>query len=174
MKRMVRIQLSLAVLLALMLAFSVAATANEPVEGAFPVSKNGALTIQRRYELASTNVGVYREGKCTTLWGTLPAGTVLQVERLSTGFVTVTINGMVGYIDAAATRLLAADDKLYANRPTRVYQRPNTACKYVEVPAGIDVTFVAMSGKIVQVKRNGVTGYMLIDHLSGRRGNRST
>lgn len=172
MKRMVRIQLSLAVLLALMLAFSVAATADEPAESLFPLSKNGALTVQRRYEVASSELGIYREGKCATLWGTLPAGTVLQVERLSTGFATVTLNGLVGYIDPVATRMLAAGDRLYANQPTRVYQRPNTACSYIDVPAGIDVTFVAMSGRIVQVQRNGVTGYMLIDHLSARPGDR--
>ena len=170
MKRMVSFSITLAVLLALMLAFSAAATADEQVESLFPVSQNGALTIQRRYEVASAELGVYREGTCATLWGTLPAGTVLQVERLSTGFVTVTINGITGYIDATATRLLAAGDRLYSNQPTRVYQRPNTACSYIDVPRGIDVTFVAMSGRIVQVQRNGVTGYMLIDHLSARPG----
>ena len=90
---------------------------------------------------------------------------------------TVDANGMVAgvakgsvYIDATATRLLAAGDRLYSNQPTRVYQRPNTACSYIDVPRGIDVTFVAMSGRIVQVQRNGVTGYMLIDHLSARPG----
>lgn len=96
---------------------------------------------------------------------------MLQVERLSTGYVTVTINGITGYIDATATRLLTAGDRLYSNQPTRVYQRPNTACNFIEVPKGLDVTFVAMSGRIVQVQRNGVTGYMLIDHLSARPDN---
>ena len=165
MKRKMRIDLALILLLTALLAFGAAAAEGAP-EGAFPLSRNGALSIQRRCEVASADTGVYREGTCSTLWGTLPAGTVLPVERLSTGFVTVTVNGATGYINATATRALERGDLLYATQPTRVYKRPNTACRYITVPRGTTVTFVAMSGKIVQVERNGVTGYMTIDHLN--------
>lgn len=159
MKRMKRTVLILIFLLTAWLVLSAAA------EGAFPVSKDGALAYQRRYEVLGADTAVYREGAFSTLWGTLPAGTVLPVLRLSTGFVTVTVNGMTGYIDASASRELRAGDVLRASRATRVYQRPNTACRYITVPMGTQVTFVAMSGKVVQVERNGVTGYMTISHL---------
>ena len=87
MKRMKRTVLIMIFLLTAWLVLSAAA------EGAFPVSKDGALAYQRRYEVLGADTAVYREGAFSTLWGTLPAGTVLPVLRLSTGFVTVTVNG---------------------------------------------------------------------------------
>ena len=165
MKHGMRIAIAWIMLLAMALACGAAAeSASE--EGVLPASQSLTLSIQRAYEFSPQPLNIYREGTCSTLWGTLPAGTVLKVERLSTGFTTVTINGLTGYIDNTATRTLQPGDKLYANRITRVYQRSNTACRYMVVPKGMDVTFVAMAGKCVQVKRNGVTGYMTITHLS--------
>ena len=123
------------------------------------------LTIHRAYEVTGERTMVYHDGAFQQPWGTLPAGMLLQVERLSSGFVTVTMRGHVGYIADNATRPLQPGDRLYATRNTRVYKQANVKSKYIEVPRGTDVTFVAMSGVCVQVTRNGVTGFMTIRHL---------
>ena len=166
MKRNVRIDRLLAILLilALGLAFGLAA-AEEAADPAPEAATSAVLTIQRAYEVTSEKTVVYHDGAFTKPWGTLPAGSLVKVDRLSSGFVTVNVRGHIGYIAATATRPLKYGDRMYATQSTRVYQRPTTKSRYLEVPSGTEVIFEAMSGTCVQVKRNGVVGYMTIKHL---------
>ena len=166
MKRNIRIERGLALCLALVLLLVyTAALAEGGTETAAEAASSTVLTIQRAYEVTGDNTMVYHDGAFTKPWGTLPRGTLVKVDRLSSGFVTVNVRGRIGYIADTATRPLKYGDRMYATQNTRVYQRPTTKSKYIEVPSGTDVIFEAMSGDCVQVKRNGVVGYMTIKHL---------
>ncbi len=166
MKRIVRLERMLAITLALALVLAfVPAVAEEAVNPAPEAASNAVLTIQRAYEVTSEKTIVYHDGAFTKPWGTLPAGALVKVDRLSSGFVTVNVRGHIGYITATATRPLKYGDRMYATQSTRVYQRPTTKSRYLEVPSGTEVIFEAMSGTCVQVRRNGVVGYMTIKHL---------
>lgn len=166
MKRNIRIDAKLAItlMLTLLLIFT-AALAEGGDDSAAEPAVNTVLTIQRAYEVTGENTMVYHDGAFTMPWGTLPRGTLVRVERLSSGFVTVKVKGHIGYIADTATRPLKYGDRMYATKNTRVYRRPTTKSKYIEVPSGTDVIFEAMSGDCVQVRRNGVVGYMTIKHL---------
>lgn len=175
MKRNTRIErlLVFSLILALVMAFG-PAVAEDAADPAPEAAANAVLTIQRAYEVTSEATMVYHDGAFTKPWGTLPAGTLVKVDRLSSGFVTVNVRGHIGYIADTATRPLQYGDRMYATRNTRVYQRPNTKSKYIEIPSGTDVIFEAMSGTCVQVQRNGVRGYMTIRHLGFLSESRST
>ena len=166
MKRDIRIEWMRAITLtlALMLIFTVA-QAEDSSDTAAEAASSLVLTIQSAYEVTGDNTMVYHDGAFTMPWGTLPRGTVVRVDRLSSGFVTVKVRGRIGYIADTATRPLKYGDRMYATRNTRVYRRPTTKSRYIEVPSGTDVIFEAMSGECVQVRRNGVVGYMTIKHL---------
>ena len=165
MKRNDRIERMLIFTLILALGLAIGPAAAEDAVPAPEAATSAVLTIQRAYEVTSDKTIVYHDGAFTKPWGTLPAGTLVKVDRLSSGFVTVNVRGNIGYITATATRPLQYGDRMYATRNTRVYQRPNAKSKYSEIPSGTDVVFEAMSGTCVQVRRNGVRGYMTIKHL---------
>ena len=166
MKRNIRIEWKLAItLVAILLLIFTAAQAEDGLDATTDAASSTVLTIQSAYEVTGDKTMVYHDGAFTMPWGTLPRGTVVRVDRLSSGFVTVKVRGRIGYIADTATRPLKYGDRMYATRNTRVYRRPTTKSKYIEVPSGTDVIFEAMSGDCVQVKRNGVVGYMTIKHL---------
>lgn len=111
--------------------------------------------------VTSKSMSVYADESCTWELGKLGMTTVVTVESYSGGTAKITLNGNTGYArvsDMAALSSLAKPATISAN--TRVYQKPSTKSKSLQVKKGMQVNLLATSGQWAMVENAGAVAYM--------------
>lgn len=130
------------------------------------IMPDGFAASQYKYGIVTaSNMIVYRDGILTESIGSLAASTIIKVEPFNGDVVKITYHGKSGYAQLSDIGAIPADTNMYAKQATRVYQKPDLDSRYIEIPENTTFKFVGISGSCVCVQKNGIKGYMYIEHL---------
>lgn len=122
--------------------------------------------------VAVESMNVYAQAAPHGQVGTLPKGTVVTVNAWSGNAALISGGGVTGIARvsdmsrAEATQEGASTQTMVTNRDTRVYQRPSTASRYVNLQAGTELQLLAVNGSAARVSMDGRVGYTAYKHLS--------
>jgi len=126
--------------------------------------------------VSAPSMSVYGQAAPHDVIAALPQGTVVTVTAWSGKAALISYNGMTGIARVSDMRRATENARqdsnesaiktVVTNRDTRVYQRPTTASRYVNLPAGTTLQLLAVNGAAARVSMNGRVGYTAYSHLS--------
>jgi len=130
--------------------------------------------------VALKKIKIYKKANTSSKYVTVAKGTEMNVLSVSGKFAKVEKNGVTGY---ALKAYLGDPDSIeveskkeetsgslkvdvVSTRSTRVYRKASTSSSYVTVPAGTEMTVIAVNGDCAKVEKNGAVGYAVKSHLT--------
>ena len=144
------------------------------------VDESEDSTSESTPAVALKKIKIYKKASTSSKYVTVAKGTEMNVLAVSGKFAKVEKDGNVGYalkaylgdpdsVNTESEKEETAETlniDVVSTRSTRIYQKASTSSKYVTVPAGTEMTVIAVNGDCAKVKKNGVVGYAVKSHLT--------
>lgn len=108
---------------------------------------------------------VYRDAEMSAEWGAAPRDLIMNVVAYKGDVALVKNGNKYAYCLLNDFKTLTGGTELVSARSTRVYQSPSTKSRYMNIPKGLDMEFVALNGNCAEVRRGDYVGYVYIGHI---------